>query len=191
MLNDREIREALEAKEIVIDGLADPEKQIQPCSVDLRISGEFLRYDKSIRVVHLGRPPIMREGALETFPIDERHHSQGFRLKPGKFALGCTIEKVKLPSHIMARVEGRSSIGRAGLFVHVTAGFIDPGFEGRITLELFNASPVPIVVPLGYRICQLAFERLSGPCERPYGAARGSKYVGDRAEGVQAAVEET
>jgi dCTP deaminase len=189
MMTDGEITRALAHGELEIDPLENLKMQIQPCSVDLRISDEFSVYRRD----YIGRVKLGQNLNSAMWLPDDlwfRPEQGIFTLDPGGFALGVTIERVKLPAHILGRVEGRSSIGRMGLFVHITAGFIDPGFEGRITLELYNASPVAIEIPFGHRICQLALTRLAEPCVRPYGTARGSKYVGDAATGLQTAKEE-
>jgi dCTP deaminase len=196
-MTDGELVAALDSGEISITPIGSRATQIQPCSIDLRLSREVMKYtyreresDDSVfkhpqRAVRLGSPqtsdmaPVQVSGAAPFFVLD-----------PGEFALGVTIERVKLPAHILGRVEGRSSIGRTGLFVHITAGFIDPGFDGRITLEFYNGAPRPIEIPFGFRVCQLALQRLALPCVRPYGAARGSKYVGETSDGVQPACAE-
>lgn len=184
VMTDGEIVEALDKGEIIITPLGSRAQQIQPCSVDLRLSREILMYSKNTSIVRLGYD-------LRSSMEQQEVGVNVFQLDPGKFALGVTMERIELPPNILGRVEGRSSIGRAGLFVHVTAGFIDPGFNGRVTLELYNGAPVPIEIPFGFRICQLALQRLDRPCERPYGAAsRSSKYVGAYSESVQSAREE-
>lgn len=189
LLTDGEILDALDAREFAIDGLADRATQVQPCSVDLRIGNVFRKYDGRPGAVTLGQSLHARMLLDEVQPTHEGEPTH-YELRPGEFALGATIERVRLPAHVLGRVEGRSSIGRVGLFVHITAGFIDPGFEGQITLEFFNGAPVPVRIPIGHRVCQIAFTRLARPCLRPYGAARGSKYVGTAAEGVVTAGEE-
>lgn len=181
-MTDGEIIAALNTGEIEITPIGSRAEQIQPCSVDLRLGREVMRY---ARVTH----PNVRLG--EPMHRFMEGHDYGvakfFKLEPGEFALGVTMERVKLPSNILGRVEGRSSIGRVGLFVHITAGFIDPGFDGRITLEFFNGAPRAVEIPFGFRVCQLALQRLAQPCVRPYGEKRGSKYVGAAAASVEPA----
>ncbi|WP_299523352.1 dCTP deaminase [uncultured Methanobrevibacter sp.] len=133
--------------------LAVFQKRVQPASVDLRLGVELKRING------------------ETIQFNE----EGYLLKPGEFILGSTIEYLTIPDDIVARVEGRSSIGRLGVMVHITAGYIDPGFEGNITLELFNCSDKPFKLCYGDCLCQIVFETLSSPCECPYNG----KYQGD------------
>jgi len=187
MMTDGEIVRALESGEISISPLGSRAEQIQPCSVDLRLSREVMRYRDAS--TYLTSVPNIRLGNAQQNEMEEVNVGARpyFTLEPGSFALGVTMERVKLPPHILGRVEGRSSIGRVGLFVHITAGFIDPGFDGRITLEFYNGARRPIEIPFGFRVCQLALQRLSEPCERPYGQERGSKYVGASSDGVQPA----
>ena len=170
MLNDRQIRKALREGSLKID--PPPEgAQIQPASVDLTLGDGFRVPAASdgapIGVSSVSRRPNMSlvEGALI--------------LPPQQFALGTTLERVKLPPNLAARVEGKSTVGRLGLLVHATAGFIDPGFEGTITLELYNLAPWAIRLAPGDVICQLAFSLLIEAAERPYGSeGLGSKYQG-------------
>ena len=168
-MSDGEIKQAMAIGQLKIDPLDNPETQIQPASIDLRLDQGFLRYPRNLKLVNLGEgePPHMRK-----IP------SSQLRLEPGEFALGTTIETVTLSPYLAARVEGRSSLGRSGLAVHIPAGFIDPGFSGQITLELVNLTRHTIVVRSGLRICQLCVFRMHKPAERPYGEERGSKYQG-------------
>lgn len=158
ILSDRDLRQRLCDRSIVVEPLADLELQLQPASIDLRLGSQFRR-------AVAGEVEEVNEGA-------------DFVLGPGEFALGTTLERVRVPPNLVARVEGRSSIGRLAILVHATAGFIDPGFEGEITLELANLGPTPASLRVGSRICQIVFHVLTSPAERPYGPARGSKYSG-------------
>ena len=175
ILSDRDIKKRLDDESIVIDPLTDPELQIQPASVDLRLGHEFVVY----KLPHVAcidtRDPESTEGYTEEVHIEDGDH---FILHPGEFVLGSTYEWVQVPDDLVARVEGRSSIGRLAVVVHATAGFIDPGFEGRITLELSNLGRVAVKLYPGSRISQLVFHEMSSPAERPYGPDRGSKYFG-------------
>lgn len=161
ILSDRDLRARLLDGSIGIDPLSDLEQQLQPASIDLRLGARF----RSIAEVDSEAMVTVAEG-------------DAFVLAPGAFALGTTIERVRVPNDLVARVEGRSSIGRIAVIVHATAGFIDPGFEGEITLELANLGPKPARLTPGMRICQIVFHELTSPAERPYGSARGSKYAG-------------
>lgn len=163
-------------------------KAFQPASIDLTLGEEFAFWlesnplewapsgeQRSRRIIDPinGEVPLMRKKR-------EKHE---FHLSPGEFVLGSTVERVRLGNLVAARVEGRSSLGRLGLMVHATAGFIDPGFEGNITLEIYNLSNHVIVLRPGMSVCQLAFHLLSSECRRPYGPERGSRYQGQ--DGVQ------
>lgn len=176
ILSDRDIKKHIEEGLILIDPLEDPERQIQPSSVDLRIGSEF----KGFRII---RKPCIDpkdesdiESYMESFHITDK---EPFIIHPGEFALATTFEKVKLPDNLVARVEGRSSMGRLGLTMHVTAGYIDPGFCGKITLEISNIGKMPVALYPGQRVCQIVFETMTSPAEKPYGHPdRDSKYMG-------------
>lgn len=173
ILSDRDLKDRLERGDLVVDPLDDPELQIQPASIDLRLATTFVVY----RLPHVPcidpREPETVEGYTETIEIAA---DGAFVLQPGEFALGSTYERVRIPPDLVARVEGRSSIGRLAVVVHATAGFIDPGFEGRITLELSNLGRCAVKLYPGMRISQIVLHTMSSPAERPYGATRGSKY---------------
>lgn len=178
ILSDVDIKKYLDAGKIVIDPLDHPEIQIQPSSVDLKIGNEF----KGFRIV---RKPCIDpmdksdlESYMESFYIDE---GEPFIIHPGEFALATTYETIKLPHDLVARVEGRSSMGRLGITMHVTAGYIDPGFHGKITLEISNIGKMPVALYTGQRVCQIVFETMTSPSERPYGhPERDSKYMGQK-----------
>jgi len=178
ILSDTDIKEYLENGRITIHPLEDPDVQIQPSSVDLRIGNEF----KGFRIV---RKPVIDpmdpgdlESYMESFYIEE---GKPFIIHPREFALATTYETVKLPSDLVARVEGRSSMGRLGITMHVTAGYIDPGFHGKITLEISNIGKMPVALYTGQRVCQIVFETMTSPSEKPYGHPdRDSKYMGQK-----------
>ena len=161
-----------------IDPLLDAEVQIQPASVDLRLGAGFVRFDSNVtrrpKVVYADSP----NGNGHAFEVDTQQVGRPyFEIGPGEFVLGHTLERVKLPANLAASVDGRSSIGRLGVTIHITAGYIDPGFEGQITLEIFNASPNTVRIPIGMRVCQLVVYLMTDAAADPYGsAARGSKY---------------
>lgn len=175
ILSDRDIIAKLKSGEIVIDPIENPELQIQPASVDLRLSSEFVVYNLPNVPCLDARDPGSIEHFMRKVDIAE---GEAFILHPGEFALGSTIERVKVPANLVARVEGRSSIGRLAVVVHATAGFVDPGFEGQITLELANLGGCAVKLYPGMRISQIVFHTMTSPSERPYGSARGSKYQG-------------
>ncbi|WP_407414279.1 dCTP deaminase [Methanobrevibacter sp.] len=175
ILSDKTIREYLDDGKIVINPIID-EKQIQPSSVDMRLGDEFKVF-KVIRKAYID-PKDEEEIAscMEEIKVPE---GDAFIIHPNEFALATTAEYVKLPDDIVARVEGRSSIGRLGVTMHVTAGFIDPGFEGNITLEISNIGAMPVALYPGQRVCQIVFETMTTPSELPYGHPdRNSKYMG-------------
>jgi dCTP deaminase len=175
ILSDKDIKEHIKSGKIVIDPIKEPERQIQPSSVDLRIGNEF----KGFKII---RKPCIDpmdesdiESYMESFYIEE---GEPFIIHPGEFALATTYETVELPDNLVARVEGRSSMGRLGITMHVTAGYIDPGFRGKITLEISNIGKMPVALYTGQRVCQIVFETMTSSSERPYGhPERDSKYM--------------
>lgn len=171
ILSDGTIREALAAGRIGIDPLL--EDGIQPSSVDVRLASSF-------RVFANHRYPyidVRQEQPDLTELVEAGEHP--FILHPGEFVLGSTLERITLPSDIVARLEGKSSLARLGLVIHSTAGFIDAGFDGDVTLELSNVATLPILLYPGMKVAQFAFFALDQPAERPYGSgATGSKYQG-------------
>lgn len=175
ILSDRDLRARIESGDIGIDPLDDPELQIQPASVDLRLARSFVVYQLPHVPCIDARDPSSVTGYTQQIDIAE---GEAFVLHPGEFALGSTVERIRVPNDLVARVEGRSSIGRLAIVVHATAGFVDPGFEGEITLELANLGRCGVKLYPGMRISQMVFHTMTSPAERPYGAARGSKYQG-------------
>ncbi|OKL48581.1 dCTP deaminase [Boudabousia liubingyangii] len=173
LLSDRDIRAQLEAQRIGLEPL-DME-MLQPASIDVRLDRYFRLFDNHRYAVI---DPAAEQSDL-THLVDAG--DKPFVLHPGEFVLGATFEKVTLPDDIAARLEGKSSLGRLGLLTHSTAGFIDPGFTGHVTLELSNTATMPILLYPGMKIGQLCFFKLSSPAEKPYGqGATGSRYQGQR-----------
>ena len=173
VLSDRSIKAALDAGRIVIRPL-DP-ADIQPASVDLRLDRKVLVFSNS-RQPYIDIKQSM-EQLTEIVEIPDDDHP--FILHPGEFVLGSTIEHIELPDDLVARLEGKSSLGRIGLVIHSTAGFVDPGWKGNLTLELSNLSRLPITLYYGMKIGQISFLRLTTPAERLYGSPDlGSKYQG-------------
>ncbi len=173
ILSDGDILDRLESGDLAIEPLDDPDLQIQPASVDLRLGREFLEFERTnIPCIHPESEAEVDEYVTETV-VDE---GEEFILHPGDFVLGTTKERVEIPPDLIAHVEGRSSLGRLAIVVHATAGLCDPGFEGKITLELSNLGAAPVALAPDMRISQLTFTELTSPAERPYGAGRGSKY---------------
>jgi dCTP deaminase len=174
ILSDRDIRAAIEAGRIVIDPFTPD--AVQPSSVDLHL-------DRRFRVFRNSRYPFIdvREPQPELTELVEIEGDQPFILHPGEFVLGSTLERVALPNDLVARLEGKSSLGRLGLLIHSTAGYVDPGWDGNLTLELSNVANLPITLYHGMKIGQISFQRMSSPVDVAYGDARiGSKYRGQR-----------
>jgi len=173
ILSDADILRRLEERDLVIEPLDDPDIQIQPASVDLRLGREFLEFQHAnIPCIHPNSENEVDEYVEETV-VDEDGE---FILHPGDFVLGTTHERVEIPDDLIAHVEGRSSLGRLAIVVHATAGLCDPGYKGQITLELSNLGTAPVALTPGMRISQLTFTELKTPADRPYGEERGSKY---------------
>ncbi|MGN1363633.1 MAG: dCTP deaminase [Methanobrevibacter sp.] len=177
ILSDKDLKEYIKNKKIVIDPLKD-EEQIQPSSVDMRLGDEFKVF-KVIRKPYID--PKDDEDLTSYMESITVENNNAFIIHPGEFALATTYEYVKVPNDLVARVEGRSSMGRLGVTMHVTAGYIDPGFEGKITLEISNIGAMPVALYPGQRVCQLVFETMTNPAEKPYGHPdRNSKYMGQK-----------
>ncbi len=176
ILSDRSIREQLAAGRIVIDPL--DESLIQPSSIDVRISNLF----RVFRNHTAGVIDVKLDMANLTEPIEVPvGGGDPFMLHPGEFVLGSTLERIAVPDDLVARIEGKSSLGRLGLLIHSTAGFIDAGFDGHVTLELANVASLPITLYPGMKIGQVSFMQMTTPADRPYGSgAKGSKYQGQR-----------
>jgi len=165
ILSDRDIKVALAYKEIEISPMPSDDA-FQPSSIDLRLGEGFLSIDGT----KLADKEII--------------------VRPGGFLLASTLESISLPSGIVAKLEGKSSVGRKGIFVHVTAGYVDPGWKGRLTLEIYNASSEPYTLTSGSKICQIRFMRLSSPVERLYGdPALGNHY--QNSDGTQISYDNT
>ena len=174
ILSDRTIREQLAAQRIVIDPL--DERCIQPSSVDLtldRYFRVFLNHDYPVIDVKEDQEDLTE--LIEIKPDDR------FILHPGEFVLGSTAERIGLPNDLVARLEGKSSLGRLGLLIHSTAGFVDAGWDGHVTLELSNVANLPITLYPGMKIGQISFLQMTTPADVPYGTGKlGSKYQGQR-----------
>ncbi len=174
LLSDRDINAQIHSGRVRLDPW-DPQ-MVQPSSVDFRLDRYFRLFDNHKYPVidpSLDQPDLTR--------LVEVEPDETFILHPGEFVLGSTYETITLPDDIAARVEGKSSLGRLGLLTHATAGFVDPGFTGHVTLELSNVATLPIVLHPGMKIGQLCFFQLSSASEHPYGSsATGSHYQGQR-----------
>ena len=174
LLSDRDILSEIDAKRVALDPFDTA--MVQPSSVDVRLD-RFFRVFENHKYPHID--PAQDQPDLTR--LVEPEADEPFILHPGEFVLGSTYEVCTLPDDIAARVEGKSSLGRLGLLTHATAGFVDPGFSGHVTLELANVATLPIKLWPGMKIGQLCFFRLSSPSEHPYGSAKyGSRYQGQR-----------
>jgi len=172
VLSDRTIRKEIEDGRIAIDPF--DATMVQPSSIDVRV-------DRRFRVFHNARYPYIdvRQPMEDLTELVEVGPDERFILHPGEFVLGQTLERVTLPDDLVARLEGKSSLGRLGLLIHSTAGFVDAGFSGNLTLELSNVANLPITIYYGMPIGQLSFMRMDGPVEHPYGSRDTSnKYQG-------------
>ena len=174
LLSDRDILAEIDEKRVQLDPF--DAAMVQPSSVDVRLD-RYFRVFENHKYPHID--PAEEQPDLTRMVEPERN--EPFILHPGEFVLGSTYEMVSLPDDVAARLEGKSSLGRLGLLTHSTAGFIDPGFSGHVTLELSNVATLPIKLWPGMKIGQLCFFRLSSPAEHPYGSAKyGSRYQGQR-----------
>jgi dCTP deaminase len=172
VLSDRDIATALTAGRVKVEPY-DP-ADLQPSSIDLHL-------DRSFRVFRNNRYPFIdvRAPQPDLTEMINVADDEAFVLHPGEFVLGQTIEWVELPDDLVARLEGKSSLGRLGLLIHSTAGYVDPGWKGKLTLELSNVANLPIALYFGMKIGQISFFEMSSPVDRPYGSAGlGSKYQG-------------
>jgi len=174
LLSDRDILAEIDAGRVALDPYE--ESMIQPSSIDVRLD-KFFRVFDNHKYPHIDPAEDQSDLTRQV----EVSGDDAFILHPGEFVLGSTYEYVTLPDDVAARLEGKSSLGRLGLMTHSTAGFIDPGFQGHITLELANVATLPIKLYPGMKIGRLCFFRLTSPAENPYGSAKyGSRYQGQR-----------
>jgi dCTP deaminase len=174
VLSDRTIRRLLAEGRITIEPY--DEALLQPSSVDVRV-------DRFFRVFHNARYPFIdvKEPQEELTELVEIADEQPFILHPGEFVLGSTLERIQLPDDLVARLEGKSSLGRLGLLIHSTAGFVDPGWDGHVTLELSNVANLPITIYHRMKIGQISFMQMTEPAMTPYGSdGLGSKYKGQK-----------
>jgi len=174
LLSDRDLKAEIARGRVLLEPY--DEAMVQPSSIDVRL-------DKYFRLFDNHKYPFIdpAEDQPDLTRLIEIERDEPFILHPGEFVLGSTFEVVTMPDDLAARLEGKSSLGRLGLLTHSTAGFIDPGFSGHVTLELSNVATLPIKLWPGMRVGQLCFFRLSSPTENPYGSAKyGSRYQGQR-----------
>lgn len=174
ILSDRDLRAEIAGGRIIIEPY--DESCMQPSSIDIKVSNLFRVFRNHSAAVLDVKEDLTGLTDLIEVPMDGV-----FMLHPGEFVLGSTLERVGVPNDLVARVEGKSSLGRLGLLIHSTAGFIDAGFDGHVTLELANVANLPITLYPGMKIGQVSFMRMTSPADKPYGSgAQGSKYQGQR-----------
>lgn len=176
ILSDKDIKKYLDERRIIIKPSPDLAKQLGPASLDIRLGNEFKIFNHSKKAYVDPMDSKTFEGLTDLVKIE---NGQYFVFQPGQFILAVTLEEVSIPDDIGARIEGRSSWGRLGVIIHSTAGYVDPGFSGRMTLEMKNIGMLPVFLRPGARICQLAFEKLSSPAVIPYSKKKGAKYFRD------------
>lgn len=178
ILSDRDILARIEKGDIVVTCPEnDYMKNVHASSMDMRLGRYFKMYDHARFPVLDPMKPECFDGVTKLLELPEDGRSP-FIVQPGEFVLGVTLEKIKIGDDLVARVEGRSSLGRLGIIIHSTAGFVDAGFEGTITLEITNINRMPVALYPGMRVCQLAFETMSSPALVPYHKKSHSKYQG-------------
>ena len=174
ILSDRDLLAEINKGSIIIEPFDSA--CVQPSSIDVKVSNLFRVFRNHTAAVLDVKKDLT--GLMELVEVPE---GEAFLLHPGEFALGSTLERVAVPNNLVARVEGKSSLGRLGLVIHSTAGFIDAGFDGHVTLELANLANLPITLYPGMKIGQISFITMTSPAEKPYGSgAHGSKYQGQR-----------
>lgn len=174
LLSDRDLHAAISGGRLGLDPF--DEAMLQPASIDVRLDRSFLVFENHRH--DCIDPAVEQDDLTRLVEVDD---GEAFVLHPGEFVLASTFERVRLPDDLAARLEGKSSLGRLGLITHSTAGFIDPGFEGHVTLELANVATLPIKLWPGMKVGQLCVLELTGPAEHPYGSVvRGSRYQGQR-----------
>jgi len=173
ILSDHSLRVELAAGRIVVEPF--DERCVQPSSIDVKLSNLFRVFRN-----HTAGVIDVKSAVDLTEPV-EISDDGVFMLHPGEFVLGSTLERIAVPDDMVSRIDGKSSLGRLGLIIHSTAGFIDPGFDGHITLELTNIATLPITLYPAMKVGQVSFMRMTTPADRPYGSgATGSKYQGQR-----------
>lgn len=173
VLSDRDIKKALKDKRIVIVPFPNLSIQLGSCSVDLRLGNTFRVFDHS-RNAYID--PTKKDFSNEITKEVKVKTGESFMMQPGDFVLAVTLEKVKIPSDIMGRLEGRSSLGRLGIVVHSTASIFDPGWDGKCVLELGNLGRMAVKLTPGMRICAMTFEQLTSPADVPYTKKKFAKY---------------
>jgi len=175
VLSDSDIKKHLNGGDLIIQPMPDFDASLGPCSLDLHLGTEFRVFEHSRRSFIDVRQGVNAEEITRVLKVEQ---DETFTLQPGEFALAVTVETLTLPANLLARLEGRSSLGRIGIIVHGTAPRFDPGFHGRCVLELGNIGPMAVALYPGMPICSMTFEQLTTAAERPYGQRPQSKYHG-------------
>ncbi|MBI3890148.1 MAG: dCTP deaminase [Candidatus Wallbacteria bacterium] len=177
ILSDRDIEKALQAGRIKISPAPDLSSQLGSCSIDMRLGDLFRVFEHSkVPFIDL-KPGAATEGFMREIRVRE---GEPFVMQPGEFCLAATVETLELPDDLVGRLEGRSSLGRLGIIVHGTASIFDPGWSGRVTMELGNLARMPVALYPGMRVCSFTFETLTSPARVPYGKKPGNKYAGQQ-----------
>ena len=174
VLSNQDIQKLIEENKIQINPAPNLEEQLGSASLDLRLGDEFAVFEHTKKAVIDTRNPESFDGMTRTIKIE---NDDPFVFHPGEFVLGITMEEIFLPDDVAARIDGRSSLGRLGIVIHSTAGHIDPGFRGKIVLEMENIGMIPVLLYPKIRICQLVFESLMTPTTMPYYKKKNAKYV--------------
>lgn len=178
ILSDRDIKKAIKSKKLLIEPLE--QTQIGPCGIDIRLGYEIREFKRNLFKEYFNPYELI---SPDEYTAISKPKNGKFILEPGDFILATSLEKIKLPSNITARLEGRSSIGRLGIIIYATQGHIDPGFEGTLTLKISNISAMPIALYPEMKIAQIVFEKLSSSVQIPYEKRKTSKYI--KQKGVQ------
>jgi dCTP deaminase len=176
ILSDRDIMDQIKRGRIIISPF-DPGTQLQPSSVDLRLGDAFRIFRHTMKPFIDPKKDKNTDEYTEQVKVGE---GQYFIIHPHEFVLGSVMEHIEVPDDLVARLDGRSSIGRMGVVVHSTAGFVDPGYKGTLTLEITNLGKMPVALYPGMRICQISFQKLCSPSEVPYNKKKNAKYLGDK-----------
>ncbi|HPD19621.1 MAG TPA: dCTP deaminase [Candidatus Pacearchaeota archaeon] len=174
ILSDREIKKLINKDIIKVSPKPDFKTQLGSASLDLRLSQEFMVFNLTKTAYIDTRNPKSFKDTTTLIKVGKK---DPFVFHPSEFVLGATLEEIFLPDNICARIDGRSSLGRLGIIIHSTAGHIDPGFKGKLVLEMQNIGMIPVLLYPGTRICQLVFEELSSPTLNPYFKKKGAKYI--------------
>lgn len=173
ILSDVDIKVKLEKGEIKIDPMPDLDEALGPASIDFRLGNQFMFYRRTEQPFIDVKSPETMENLTR---LITKGNNEPFTMHPGDFVLATTMESVELPDDLIGRLEGRSSLGRLGIVIHSTAGKFDPGWKGKLVLEISNIGLVPVRVYPGMRVCQFLFEQLSSPTSQPYTKRKSSKY---------------